>query len=179
MTGPRWGAPGRNHPACQRVHCHPVIMRTRRARCRRSLLAAPAAALVLLAGSALAQPAGGVGGAGQAAVDPLDLTGRTFGGLRLPLGPVAGVVEFAASHAWVWVEQDGGVTTQRLLLEDGVVVTLGSTRLEAKRAVVWIERLGGEPGAASTHQVFVYFDGVGSLAADAGTSLRASRTWSE
>lgn len=118
-------------------------MRTRRARCRRSLLAAPAAALVLLAGSALAQPAGGVGGAGQAAVDPLDLTGRTFGGLRLPLGPVAGVVEFAASHAWVWVEQDGGVTTQRLLLEDGVVVTLGSTRLEAKRAVVWIERLGG------------------------------------
>ena len=150
-------------------------MRTRRARCRRSLLAAPAAALVLLAGSALAQPAGGVGGAGQAAVDPLDLTGRTFGGLRLPLGPVAGVVEFASSHAWVWVEQDGGVTTQRLLLEDGVVVTLGSTRLEAKRAVVWIERLGGEPGAASTHQVFVYFDGVGSLAADAGTSLRASR----
>lgn len=142
---------------------------------RRPFLAGSAAALVVLAGSAWAQPGSGVGGESQQTLDPLDITGRSFGGVRLPLAPVAGVVEFSASHAWVWVEQDLGETTQRLLLDGDVVVTLGGTTLEAERAVVWIEKLSGASGEASTSQVFVYFDSVGSPAADAGSSLRAAR----
>ena len=163
----------------------------------RSKTSGSVAALAVLAGSAVGQlgislVATGVSAlatpaVAQPAIDPLDIAGRTFSGLRLPLAPVPGVVEFAANHARVWIEQDGGVTTQRLLLEGEVAVTLGSTRLEAQRAVVWIERLpdqgdglsspraAGQPRVASTHQVYVYFDSVGSIAADAGSSLRARR----
>ena len=136
----------------------------------------PVALLALLAGVApgvsQAQP-----GDPPRALDPLDITGRTFSGLRLPLAPVPGVVEFAANHARVWVDQDGPTTTQRLLLEGDVTVTLGGTRLEARRAVVWIEQLAAaqDQRGAATHQVYVYFDSVGSIAADAGSSLRARR----
>lgn len=108
-------------------------------------------------------------------IDPLDITGRTFSGLRLPLAPVAGVVEFTANKARVWLEQDGAATTQRLLLEGDVVVTLGSTSLEADRAVIWLEQLPANPGDARSYQVFAYFDTVGSIAADAGSSLQARR----
>ncbi|MFG0241506.1 MAG: hypothetical protein ACF8R9_01840 [Phycisphaerales bacterium JB054] len=127
---------------------------------------APALAQVLTA-AALAQPAD--------TLDPLDITGRTFAGLRLPLAPVPGVVEFAANKARVWIEQDGDTITQRLMLDGDVAVTLGGTRLEADRAVVWLEKLPGNPGDAQTYQVYAYFDSVGSIAADAGSSLQARR----
>lgn len=136
----------------------------------------PVALLALLAGVApgvsQAQP-----GDPPQALDPLDITGRTFAGLRLPLAPVPGVVEFAANHACVWIDQDGPTTTQRLLLDGDVTVILGGTRLEARRAVVWIEQLAAaqDQRGAATHQVYVYFDSVGSIAADAGSSLRARR----
>ena len=150
-------------------------MPTRRATSRSLFHAAPAAALLLLAGSAIAQPNADTPASSQPSLDPLDLTGRTFGGLRLPLAPVPGVVDFAANHARVWIEQDSGVSTQRLLLDGDVSVTLGGTRFHAERAAVWVEKIAGAPGQATTHQVFAYFDSVGSLAADAGSSLRARR----
>ncbi len=136
----------------------------------------PVALLALLAGVASGASQAQPGDPPQA-LDPLDITGRTFSGLRLPLAPVPGVVEFAANHARVWVDQDGPTTTQRLLLEGDVAVTLGGTRLEARRAVVWIEQLAAaqDQRGAATHQVYVYFDSVGSIAADAGSSLRARR----
>ncbi|MBK7405953.1 MAG: hypothetical protein IPJ41_15360 [Phycisphaerales bacterium] len=141
-----------------------------------------AGVLALWAGAAVAVfPAsawgqGASGESGRAAVDPLDLDGRTFGGLRVPLSPVAGVLEFSGRHARVWVEQGAGSgPVQRLLLDGDVSVTLGGTTLTADRAAVWIERLGGGPGEAKLHQVWVYFDGVGSLGADAGSAIQANR----
>lgn len=145
-----------------------------------------AAALVALpAGWAWGQGGAGAGSAPEAlvaseqpTVDPLDIMGQTFAGLRLPLAPVPGVVGFEASHAWVWIDEDAGGPVQRLLLEGDVRVTLGDSLFEAKRAVVWMQRLrepGEGPGDARTHQVFVYFDGVGSIGADAGTALSARR----
>ncbi|VAX42112.1 hypothetical protein MNBD_PLANCTO03-1765, partial [hydrothermal vent metagenome] len=113
------------------------------------------------------------------AIDPLDITGHTFAGLRLPLAPVPGVIEFTANRVRVWVEQDananGTATTQRLLLDGDVVVTLGGSRFEADRAVVWLEKLPRQAATRPTHQVYIYFDSVGSIAADAGSSLRAHR----
>ncbi len=153
------------------------------------------------AGLASGQPGDQQGGglSSPPSLDPLDITGRSFSGLHLPLAPVPGIVEFGANRARVWTEQDAGVpggsTTQRLLLEGDVAVTIGGTRLEAERAVVWLEKLPMHSGAwkgpapeihdqgdglsslrqATTHQVYIYFDSVGSIAADAGSSLRAHR----
>ncbi len=158
-------------------------------------MAGAAGAIALLAGTATAQTGGAVFARPLTAVmaiavsgqpedpihsldplDPLDITGRTFSGLRLPLAPVPGVVEFAANKARVWIEQHGDSTTQRLLLVGDVSVTLGGTRLEADRAVVWLEQLPStNPDDARTYQVYAYFDTVGSIAADAGSSLQARR----
>lgn len=132
---------------------------------------------MLLAGSAVAHPAPADPQQAQPAVDPLDITGRTFSGLRVPLAPVPGVVDFAAQHAWVWLEQGAAPEgpVQRLLLEGDVAVTLGGTTFQARRAAVWLQRLPGAAGDARTQQVFVYFDSVGSSGADAGAALRADR----
>ncbi|HZW09482.1 MAG TPA: hypothetical protein VFF69_06220 [Phycisphaerales bacterium] len=134
--------------------------------------------VALTAGPALGQGAGGEAPQGAQrppAVDPIDIAGRSFSGLRLPLAPVAGDVAFEANHAWVWVEDDGTGRVQRLLLEGDVRVTLAHSHFDARRAVIWLQRLPGEPGDAPTHQVFAYFDEVGSIGADAGTALQAER----
>lgn len=108
-------------------------------------------------------------------LDPLDITGRTFAGLQLPLAPVPGVIDLRARRAHVWVEEDPGARAQRLLLEGEVSVLLGDTRLEADRAVLWLTALPGAPGDAPTYQVYAYFENVGSIAADAGSSIQARR----
>ncbi len=163
--------------------------------CRHSLRSATVlvAAVGLVGGMpgfAGGQPEGDSGQSTPASItldplDPLDITGHTFSRLRLPLAPVPGIIEFAANRVHVWVEQDAGmgagIPTQRLLLEGDVTVMLGGTLLHAERAVVWLEKLSavaGEsnaPQQTTTHQVYIYFDSVGSIAADAGSSLRAHR----
>src|SRR5690606_29348691 len=88
---------------------------------------------------------------GAAAVDPLDITGRDFAGIRFSPVSVAGRTELAASRAHAWTETDvNGSAVQRLLLEGDVVVRMGLHRFVAARAVVWIQRLaddaaGGAP----------------------------------
>lgn len=111
----------------------------------------------------------------RAATDALDVTGRSFAGLRLPTAPVPGAVEMAAHRARTWVEEEFGRRTQRVLLEGEVAITLGPTTFEAERAALWIEALPGEPGDAAVYQVYAYFDSVGSAGAEAGSSLRARR----
>lgn len=146
---------------------------------RRRLLCSAASALAGLAGAALGQGAQGSFRPTQPVVDPLDITGQSFSGLRLPLAAAPGVIDLAAARAWVWNEQDGAGVTQRLLLEGDVVATLGGSTFQARRAAVWLERVtppGGEAsGDARTYQVFVYFDGVGSFGSDAATALSARR----
>ena len=121
--------------------------------------------------------------AGQAAppnraqVDPLDITGRDFAGVRLSRAAVPGDTSMSATKARVWRETDAdGSTVQRLLLEGDVVVQMGLHRFVAARAVVWIQQLG-EPSATDgvTRQIAVYFDRVSDPGAEAGVGHTADR----
>lgn len=113
-------------------------------------------------------------------LEPLDFTGRTFSGLRLPVAP-GGLAEqgasFGASQAWAWREpaetDAAGIVlppVSRLLLVGDVSAHLGIHRLTAARAMVWMRRLdpadvGGEEGLA---QVYVFFDRVATPTAAPG-----------
>lgn len=123
------------------------------------------------------------------AVDPADLTGRDFAGLRLAIDTQIGPISFSARRAAAWTEDAPlvgfsgatlGEPVQRLLLRGDVSVTLGIATFSAARAVVWAERLGPStaPGAApgdSLYQVAVYFDRVGNPSAEAGTGQAGDR----
>ncbi|MCC5787604.1 MAG: hypothetical protein JJU33_12995 [Phycisphaerales bacterium] len=129
---------------------------------RRSLYAAfSVAALMVVCGSAL----------GQARPDPLDITGRDFAGIRLPLAPSSDDVSFAAQRAWAW--QEGGV--RRLALVGDVSVRMGGFRFEAARAVVWMQRLDETHNGRPVHQVFVYFDRVATPTASPSVAVSADR----
>jgi hypothetical protein len=117
------------------------------------------------------------------AIDPLDITGRDFAGIRLAPAPVAAAAELSADLARVWTETDAnGQPVQRLLLEGDVTVRLGLYRFVAARAVAWIQQTpeaggaaGGEDGAAVTRQIAVYFDRVSDPGAEAGVGQTADR----
>lgn len=133
-----------------------------------------AAALVALAGAIALWPAGdAAAGERQPAVDPLMLTGRHFGGLRLGVSAQRGEVGFAAARARVWTETDReGRTVQRMLLRGDVRVDLGAQRITAARAVVWVERIEAE---REVHQVAVYFDRALDPGGQAGIALSGER----
>jgi len=134
-------------------------------------LARTACLIALLALPARAQPQT------ETKIDPLDIDGRTFDGVRLPLAPAEGPISLHARRAHVWVEQPaptsppGSRPVNRCLLEGDVTVGLGSYAFSAAAAAVWIERLP-EP---DTYQVFIYFDRVGTPTADAAVSINADR----
>ncbi len=114
---------------------------------------------------------------GARAVDPLDITGRDFAGIRFSPVSVAGRTELAASRAHAWTETDvNGSAVQRLLLEGDVVVRMGLHRFVAARAVVWIQRLADDAaGGAPVRQIAVYFDRVSDPGAEAGVGQSADR----
>lgn len=107
-------------------------------------------------------------------VEPLDITGRDFAGLRLPVSPAAMSelsASFAAARSWAWTEPpqrdaDGTLLppVQRLLLSGDVTMTLGIHELTAARALVWFRPLrpGDVDGVDGLMQVYVYFDRVGT-----------------
>ena len=74
-------------------------------------------------------------------VEPLDITGRDFAGLRLPVSPAAMSdlgASFGAARAWAWSEPpqhdaEGNLLppVQRLLLSGDVTMTLGIHDLTA------------------------------------------------
>ncbi|MCB9841132.1 MAG: LPS assembly protein LptD [Phycisphaeraceae bacterium] len=113
----------------------------------------------------VAAPAGA-----QAIANP---TGRDFAGIRLNIPVVWGSIGLKASRASVWTEA-GSPPTRRLLLDDGVVVTLGDSVFQAKRAVVWLTNVQPIGETGGEYQVFVVFEDVGSPAAVAGPQVAAS-----
>lgn len=118
-------------------------------------------------------------------VQPTQITGRDFAGLRFPLAPTRGTVGFSAARVHVWTEDGAaGAETgalQRMLLSGDVRVRLGVYEFEAANAVVWLQRIENSltPGSPGVYQVFVYFDRLGSPTADAqnfaGVSVSADR----
>lgn len=123
------------------------------------------AVIVLVAGTtiAVAQTQGGNPGfappapapAGARAVpagSPFD--GRTFAGVDLPAPAQAYGLEFAADRAWAWREG----STERLLLDRDVRVTLGPYSFQARRCVAWIEPIRVD--GVDAEQVALYFDRV-------------------
>src|SRR5688572_30114034 len=75
-------------------------------RAGRALLPVLAAAGVAVMPCLGQQPEPAVAGAAVQRVDPLEITGRTFSGLRLPTPVTEGPIEFSGSRAWAWTETD-------------------------------------------------------------------------
>ena len=87
---------------------------------------------------------------------------------QLPLAAVTGRIHLRADRSWVWKQ----ASTHRIVLERDVEIELGSVRLHAARAVVWLRRVS-EEGAEPVYQVFAYLEHVRTPAADAAVSLEA------
>jgi len=105
-----------------------------------------------------------------------DITGRDFGGIRFDIAPQRGALEFRAARADVWSEPASPAPVTRLLLSGDTEVRLGAYRFSARNAVVWLQRITeANTGGAATYQVFVFFDHVGTPAADAAVAVSAER----
>lgn len=97
-------------------------------------------------------------------IDPYELSGRTFGGMRFPLAVTTGPIELAGQQVWTWVEKEAvggaGRAAQRLYLKGEVRATVGPYTVTAKQACVWLERLpSGDPQKESdVWQVFAVLD---------------------
>jgi hypothetical protein len=91
-------------------------------------------------------------------IDPLDITGRTFAGLRLPVTPTPGRIGLRAQRAYVWTETDrlSPRPVQRIFLQGDAVLELGIYSFEARSASVWLERV--DDVGPDAWQVFAYLD---------------------
>ncbi len=85
---------------------------------------------------------------------PRFIDGRTFGEMDLPASVQDLPLSFGAARVWSWREG----TTERLLLDRDVRVSLGPYRYAARRAVVWMEPVRIE--GVDAEQVAVYFEDV-------------------
>ncbi len=127
---------------------------------------------------------------GQAAPSPAEITGKDFGGVKLPSPTERADVTIRAARAWVWSEGGGGgsvltigvdglpVSTQRMYLQGDVVVESGRFTFTAAQAVVWVQTLAstgalGEDRA--TRQIAISFDRVSDPGAEAGYAQAADR----
>lgn len=92
---------------------------------------------------------GAIGQGEPARIDPLAITGEGFGAVRLPTAQGLDTIEVAGQRAWAWSEAPlaaGVATTQRLVLEGDVRMTLGTLELRARRLHAWVQGLpdGGQ-----------------------------------
>jgi hypothetical protein len=100
--------------------------------------------------------------------------GEGFGTQRLGVPVTEGPIRFAAPRAWLWRHpEDGGpTTTQRFVLDGGVRVRLAGEEHTARRAVVWLQRVGlttrADGTVATEYQVFVLLDDAVNPTAAAG-----------
>ncbi len=126
----------------------------------------------------------GVAAAQGPTVDPGELTGRTFQGLRLPLGVTPGFIDFSASKAVCWTEPgtlraDGtrGAPVQRMLLTGDVKARITEFDLTATRAVVWLAPLEPtDPDAGpGVWQVWVYMEKGGSAVPAKGIKVEGDK----
>ena len=109
-------------------------------------------------------------------VDPAEVTGRDFAGIRFPMAATPGLLEFRAASAWSWRETSsiaGEEDVLRLVLEGDVRVALGAYEFHAARAAVWLQRI--EHAGETVYQVFAYFDRVGTPTAPSGLTITADR----
>jgi hypothetical protein len=136
----------------------------------------------LLAGLCLAIPCAAQ--TARPALEPLDLLGDSFAGIRLAPSVVDGPVTLRATRAWRWTSPGtplaGGtssVETQRVLLSGDVSIRLGSYEWSAARAAVWIAPLeSSDPDAApGVFQVFLYLDRVFTPQEDPSVGVAADR----
>ncbi len=113
--------------------------------------------------------------------DPLDFTGRTFAGVRLPVEATAGAIDLRAARAWSWSESEQvpgasmGATCRRVLLDGDVRVRLGIYSFDAVRATLWLEPLGAGGANGSLWQVYAYFDRVSAPAGDTSVAFSGDR----
>ncbi len=110
-------------------------------------------------------------------IDPAEVTGRDFAGVRFPMAASPGRLEFRAASAWSWRETSpiaGEADVMRLVLEGDVRVALGTHEFHAARAAVWMQRVG-QDGDRAVYQVFAYFDRVGTPTAPSGLTITADR----
>src|SRR5690606_4287733 len=112
-----------------------------------------------LAPAAVAALAGGIGVLGfdvaaaarqpvvsaPSAMDPDEITGRDFSGIRLTATPQLGDLVLKSQRLWQWsaaTPADMAGDTHRLYLQGDVRVDFGVYRFSAVQASVWIERIG-------------------------------------
>ncbi len=117
-------------------------------------------------------------------IDPLSVTGKGFGGLRLQAPVTTGPLAFKAQRVVSWVESGGlrpdGSTlqpTRRMILEGDCSVIVGGHEFQAARAAVFLARLErDDPDAGDdVWQVFLVLDRVASSAQAAATAFSADR----
>lgn len=142
--------------------------------------------LVLWAGLAAAGASLGAAQAQDAAmpqpakrVEPLDITGTNFAGLRLPVSVNDGAILLKGTRAWSWTGSAGpdGIETRRVLLSGDVSVKLGTYEFQAARAAVWMAPLPpGDPEAgAGVWQVFVFLDRAWTPTEDVAVGVTGDR----
>ena len=88
-----------------------------------------------------------------------------FGAVSLPAQMVSGRLAFRGRRAWVWrVEETRGPETIRVVLDGDVESAIGSNKLRARRASLWLRPLGvgGVGDVAGVYEVFAYFEDVNS-----------------
>jgi len=82
------------------------------------------------------------------------IAGQSLGGFVLPIEPLADPLSLKSSSAFAWRVDD----TQRLVLQDDVVIEVGSYRFRSDGAVVWINRMPSAKGVIT--QFAIYFSEV-------------------
>lgn len=151
-----------------------------------------AAALLSLAGLATAHaqtPTAAPAVGGTSADAGPSATGRDFAGLLLQMPAQEGGLTVTARTAATWVEdaptapsatgekQLLGAPVQRMYLKGDVRIQVGTRRLTAARAVVWVERIddGTAPDDQALYQVAAYFDRVNNPMGASGAGASGDR----
>jgi hypothetical protein len=124
------------------------------------------------------QPAGQPVVSAPSAMDPDEITGRDFSGIRLTATPQLGDLVLKSQRLWQWSEAtsaDIAGDTHRLYLQGDVRVEFGVYRFSAVQASVWIERIGTSTGGKGIHEVAIFFDRVSDPGAQAGFAQAGDR----
>jgi hypothetical protein len=119
-----------------------------------------------------------VGGIGVPALAGQPVSEAGFAEVRLPVDLVAGEISLAGRRAWVWrIAESRGPETIRVLLDGDVDTVLGTNRLSARWASLWIRPVGvgGVGDASGVYEIFGYYEKVESPGGPAAFGFSAER----